>query len=51
MPELPEVETVKKSLNLLVKEKVIKNVRIYFNNNFKGLGIVENKVMKRYIAE
>lgn len=28
-----------------------KIVRIYFNNNFKGLGIVENKVMKRYIVE
>ena len=28
-----------------------KIVRIYFNNNFKGLGIVENKIMKRYIVE
>lgn len=28
-----------------------KIVRIYFNNNFKGLGIVDNKVMKRYIVE
>jgi len=28
-----------------------KIVRVYFNNNFKGLGIVENKVMKRYIVE
>ena len=26
-------------------------VRIYFNNSFKGLGIVENNVMKRYIVE
>lgn len=28
-----------------------KIVRVYFKNNFKGLGIVENKVMKRYIVE
>lgn len=28
-----------------------KLVRIYFNNKFKGLGIVENKIMKRYIVE
>lgn len=28
-----------------------KIVRIYFNNKFKGLGIVENKIMKRYIVE
>lgn len=27
-----------------------KFVKIYFNNKFKGLGIVENKVMKRYIV-
>lgn len=26
-------------------------VRVYFNNKFKGLGIVENNVMKRYIVE
>lgn len=26
-------------------------VRVYFNNKFKGLGIVENNVMKRYIIE
>lgn len=28
-----------------------KIVRIYFNNKFMGLGIVEDKVMKRYIIE
>ncbi len=28
-----------------------KIVRIYFNNKFKGLGIVENNIMKRYIVE
>ena len=28
-----------------------KIVRIYFNNSFKGLGIVENKTLKRYIIE
>jgi len=26
-------------------------IRVYFNNKFKGLGSVENKVMKRYIVE
>lgn len=26
-------------------------VRVYFNNKFKGLGIVENNIMKRYIVE
>lgn len=26
-------------------------IRVYFNNKFKGLGIVENNVMKRYIVE
>lgn len=26
-------------------------VRVYFNNKFKGLGFVENNVMKRYIVE
>lgn len=26
-------------------------VRVYFNNKFKGLGVVENNVMKRYIIE
>lgn len=30
------------------QEKII---RIYFNNKFKGLGIVEDKIMKRYIIE
>lgn len=28
-----------------------KIVRIYFNKKFKGLGIVENNIMKRYIVE
>lgn len=28
-----------------------KIVRIYFNNKFRGLGIVEDKVMKRYVIE
>ena len=28
-----------------------KIIRIYFQNHFKGLGIVENKIMKRYIIE
>lgn len=26
-------------------------VKVYFNNKFKGLGVVENNVMKRYIVE
>ena len=30
------------------QEKII---RIYFNNKFKGLGIVEDKIMKRYVIE
>ena len=30
------------------KDKI---VRVYFNDLYKGLGIVENNVMKRYIVE
>ena len=32
MPELPEVETVKRSLTNLIKNKVIKSVDIYHDN-------------------
>ena len=53
MPELPEVETVRRSLMLLVKDKIIKSVDIYHNNiieypsleEFK-LNIVNQKINK-----
>ena len=35
MPELPEVETVKRSLSLKLIGKTIYNVRIYYDNMFR----------------
>lgn len=34
--------------NIDTQESVVK---VYFNNKFKGLGVVENNIMKRYIVE
>lgn len=43
MPELPEVETVKRSLTLLVKDKIIKSVDIYHNNIIEYPSVEEFK--------
>ncbi len=42
MPELPEVETVRKSLELRVKDKIIKDVLIYYD------GIIEYPSVKEF---
>ena len=41
MPELPEVETVRRSLELKVVGKVIKNVRVYYGNIIAYPGVLE----------
>jgi len=41
MPELPEVETVRKALNLKLKGKVIKDLTVLHNNVFKDQDIKE----------
>ena len=52
MPELPEVEVVKRSLEKKIKNKVIKNVKINdgklrYKVNFKNISILFGKKIKK----
>jgi len=51
MPELPEVETVKRSLTSLVKDKRIKSVDIYHNNiiEYPSLEDFKNNIINQKI--
>ena len=47
MPELPEVETVKRTLELQIVGKVIKEVEVYYDKMIENISALEfKKVLK-----